>query len=513
MKSFRAGLAIMLLLSTAAFTHVFAADNSDPTDINKLLSDGNTEVTVDKLIKEVTFDDAEDWQTYNDTTSKASIKNGVYQMSVSDNSIIWGTSYDSQADTVIQVKTKQNSEDTNNAYGIMCRGDASNNGDGYYFQISGDGYYTISMMRGDTTTLVDWAESKAINPGKDENEITAVCAGDYLAMYVNDVLVAETNDKSFSEGYSGLSVASYGKEVNVEFDDVRIWSASVKGGATTTTTASTDTVSLPESLTSYDGKPKEAIAELEQLGVIPSGSSQIFNESHAYFAGQGNWFTPLASKSPHKNIVMGGELTFTVGSTTKFESCTFLSRINLNNQNVATTYIEVGIGNDSYPYIFDNYSEAQDGHIEVGTTKLDLKQPHHVLFTTIDDLANVYVDGNLEISNFKIAERAGTYGISLSGRGPKARCDGKNLWAFSVPSVKPGQCAVSSAKVANKRSGPGTKFEAAGQLAAGDETVVIGQAKAADGKSWWELEDETWVREDLVTAVGDCANVPITKPS
>jgi len=331
-------------------------------------------------------------------------------------------------------------------------------------------------------------------------------------MYVNDVLVAETTDATFTKGNAGLTVATFGKDVKVDFDDVRVWSASITGGETPVVSNST-TVDLPESLTSFDGKPKEAIAELEQLGVIPAGSSQIFNENRAYFTGQGNWFTPLASRSPHKNIVMGGELTFTVGNTDKFESCTFLSHINLNDQDVATTYVEVGLGNDSYPFIYDLYSEAQDGHVQVGSTKLDLKQPHHVLFTAIDGVANVYVDGALEISNFKLGERSGTYGISLTGRGPKARCDGKNIWAFAVPSVKPGECAVSSTKTANKRSGPGTTFDAAGQLAAGDEVVVIGQAKGSDGKSWWQLKDETWVREDLVTAVGDCANIPIVKPS
>ena len=34
---------------------------------------------------------------------------------------------------------------------------------GYYFQISGDGFYTITKTKGDATTLVDWAELKAIN--------------------------------------------------------------------------------------------------------------------------------------------------------------------------------------------------------------------------------------------------------------------------------------------------------------------------------------------------------------
>ncbi len=513
MKALIVRVAVMLLVSMVLFSHVFADDSSDPTTVNKLLSDGETEVTADKLLQAVTFDKNTDWEIFSDDTTKFTIAKGVYQMSLKGSATTWGLNENTETDTVIQVKTKQISEDKNNAYGIMCRAAISNNGDGYYFQISGDGYYTITKVKGDSTALVDWAESKAINTGKDENEITAVCVGNYLALYVNDVLVAEANDDTFSKGNTGLTVATFGKDVTITFDDVRIWSARATGGETTTATTAESSAELPESLTSYDGKPKEAIAELEQLGVIPSGSSQIFNENYAYFTGQGNWFTPLASRSPHKNIVMAGELTFTVGNPDKFESCTLMSRIKMDGQNTATTYIQVGISNDNYAYIYDVYSEAQDGKFEFGTTKLDLKQPHSLLFALIDDVANVYVDGNLEITHFEIGERSGTYGIALGGRGPKARCDGRNLWAFSVPSVKPGECAVTSTKTANKRSGPGTTFEAAGQLAAGDEVVVSGQAKGADGKSWWRLEDETWVREDLVTAVGDCANVPIVKPS
>jgi len=503
---------IIFLVSMGLFTSVLADESGDPTEVNKLLSDGKREVTADQLLVNATFDSKTDWRDYSDDNTQLGVGDGVYHISVKGKNSTFGLNFKPQTDTVIQVKATQISEKSNNAYGVICRSTTNGNGDGYYFLISGNGY-AINLVKGTNTTLVAWTPSKAINVGQDENDITVVCVKNYLAMYINDVLVAETTDDTFWTGDPGLTVSGFseGKEVAVDFDDVRIWSASFADGSGTNTAENTSS-DLPSALTSYDGKPKEAIAELEQLSVIPSGSSQIFNENHAFFTGQGNWFTPLASRSPHKNIVMGAELTFTVGSTSEFESCSLISRIKMNDQGTATTYVQVGIGNDSYAYILDRYSEAQDSNLEVGSTSYNLKQPHHVLFTLINDAANVYIDGNLEITNFTIGERSGTYGISLSGRGPKARCDGRNLWAFAVPSVQPGQCAVSSTKVANKRSGPGTTFDAAGQLAAGDEVVVSGQAKGADGKNWWQLEDETWVRSDLVTAVGDCANVPIIKP-
>ncbi len=511
MKALIVRLSIIVLVSMALFTHVLAQDSEDPSTVNKLLSDGTEEVTADELLVNAPFNKLTEWESYSDDDIKMGVAKGAYHVSLKGNISTFGLNSKSQTDTLIQVKATQISEESNNAYGVMCR--SNSDGDGYYFLISGDGSYTITRLKGSVTTLVKWTESKAINTGQDENELTVVCVKNYLAMYVNDVLVAETTDSTFTKGQTGFSISGFADdaEVAVDFDDARIWSASLASGAASVgnTTANTE---LPESLTSYDGKPKEAIAELEELKVIPSGSSQIFNENHAFFTGQGSWFTPLASRAPHKNIVMGAELTFTIGSTTEFESCTLISRIKTNDQGTATTYVQVGIGNDKYPYIYDVYSEAQDGNFEVGSTALKLTEPHHILFTLIDDVANVYVDGALEISNFKIGERSGTYGIALAGKGPKARCDGENIWAFAVPSVKPGECAINSVKAANKRTGPGTTFAAAGQLAAGDEVIVSGQAKATDGKSWWQLEDETWVRADLVTAVGDCADVPIVEP-
>ena len=56
----------MILVSATIFAYVSADDNSDPTTVNKLLSDGSTEVTVDKLLYDVTFDKKSDWETYSD---------------------------------------------------------------------------------------------------------------------------------------------------------------------------------------------------------------------------------------------------------------------------------------------------------------------------------------------------------------------------------------------------------------------------------------------------------------
>jgi len=506
---FKLILVILFLLSV--FSQTFAqGDAAD--DLNSLLTDGEDSVEVDTLVQEVAFDNVKDWETHEEAGQSATIDDGVYRMVLNGDPEAQILDGDDAADSVIQVNVTQLSEAEDNAYGVICRAQAGSPADGYYFQISGDGFSRIILVEdGDETALVNWEASRAIGAVGDENELMAVCAGTYLALYVNEVLVAETHDDTFTDGQMGFTTAIFGglDDVEVTFDDLRIWSAA----NSSVQAAIVKEPEVVDSLTSYDGEPKDAITELEQLGVIPSGSSLIFNEDYAYFAGQGSWFTPLASRAPHQNIVAGAELTFTVGNTNDFESCTLTTRIKQDNTGTATTYIDIGIANDGFAYVLDAFSEAQDANFEVGTTELDLDITHHILFTLIDDSANIYVDGELEIADFKIAERSGTYGIGLIGAGPNARCEGRNIWAYAVPNIQPGECAVSSTSAANKRRGPGTTFDVAGQLTPGEDNLVIGQGQDTEGKKWWQIEDETWVREDLVTAIGDCANIPISSPS
>ncbi|MBZ0282042.1 MAG: hypothetical protein K8L97_14985 [Anaerolineae bacterium] len=72
-------------------------------------------------------------------------------------------------------------------------------------------------------------------------------------------------------------------------------------------------------------------------------------------------------------------------------------------------------------------------------------------------------------------------------------------------------CSVTAAgQGVNRRGGPGTDAAVVGTLGAGESAVVTGQATSASGAVWWQLEDGSWVREDVVTAsdAAACASVP-----
>ncbi|MBZ0279854.1 MAG: SH3 domain-containing protein [Anaerolineae bacterium] len=497
------------------FTYVTAQSSVDESTVNELLEAGETSVFAGDLLLDEQFGSADAWEVYQDDDISFKVAKGVYRMVYVGDGYTWGLNDEVHSDVIMRVETTQNSDYDNNSYGVMCRADTENNSAGYYFRISGDGYYTISMSDGEETiALVEWTESKVINQGQESNELVAVCVEDYLALYVNGELLAETNDDTFSEGFAGFSVGAYDDgNVDISFDNLLIWEGS-EGSAPqidpqVDPQGSGNTAVI---LQDFGGDSEDAIKELEQLGVIPSGSVFIFGEDYAFFTGQGNWFQPIASNQARKNIVLAGELTFTVGNTDEFEICSLTSRIITNSRGDATTYVDMGLLNDGSVVIIDRFSETEDLNFGVSPFTVDLDDPHHMLMVMVDDVANVYVDGLLAISNFTVAERAGSYGIALTGRGSDARCEGRDIWAYQVPSATAaGECVVSSGRAVNKRTGPGTNFDQAGQLAAGTEATVIGQATGADGLVWWQLEDENWVREDVVNAVGDCSSVPIVK--
>jgi hypothetical protein len=98
------------------------------------------------------------------------------------------------------------------------------NGDGYLFLIQGTGSYGIFRSRNRALTpLVNWTASSAVRVGPGRNHIRAICAGNYLAMYVNDVFVAEANDDAFLEGQVGLVASAANRlGIDVEFDNLQI---------------------------------------------------------------------------------------------------------------------------------------------------------------------------------------------------------------------------------------------------------------------------------------------------
>lgn len=183
------------------------------------------------------FSEANAWENFTADDVALQVSDGVYQAQTGPGGYTWGLNQTEHTDVVIEVQADQTSAYENNGYGIMCRAETDNNGDGYYFLISGDGFYSIRKGEADNVNpLVDWAAHSAINTGQASNTIRAVCVGNYLALYVNDRFLAEIEDSTYSSGYAGLSVAAFTDEsaasvgpvkADITFDNLTIWAASL----------------------------------------------------------------------------------------------------------------------------------------------------------------------------------------------------------------------------------------------------------------------------------------------
>ena len=261
-------------------------------------------------------------------------------------------------------------------------------------------------------------------------------------------------------------------------------------------------------LTQYGEGWQAAIDELQELGIIGDEGSLVFEEDEAFFTGQGFVFTPMGRRSPHPNIVMAGEIHFTSASP-EYEDCSLLARVVNPSGGTVNTYLQVGFDNSQDVFYYDSLGTEASTVYQMLPMELDLTVPHHLLLVVAEEFLTVYVDGQRVFDRVQInLERAGTYGIALLGNNRASRCEGRNIWVYEFSVENIGVCLVSSTATINKRTGPGTNFVGNGVLSPQEIRQAIAQTVGADGFIWWQLDDETWVRDDIVSVEGDCANIP-----
>jgi hypothetical protein len=100
-------------------------------------------------------------------------------------------------------------------------------GDNFYaLEVSSDGYYSIlKRLAGEWTFLGadDWQFSDVIPQGEATLHIRADCAGDTLALYLDDVKLLEAQDADLTSGDVGLLAGTYETTgVDLLFDDFSV---------------------------------------------------------------------------------------------------------------------------------------------------------------------------------------------------------------------------------------------------------------------------------------------------
>jgi hypothetical protein len=217
-SSFQSQLLFSLIIVLVAYPVLAKPDLS-------ILLPGMETVQADLITME-TFDYEDTWEQYSNPSGvELGVENGVYRAFTMSAGYVWGLNEQSHTDVILEVEATPLTIHYENGFGVMCRADTNNNGDGYYFMITGTGYYSIRVGQGDEVRpLIDWQQSDAIRSEIDTNRIRAVCIGSTLAMYVNDEFLAMTVDDVYESGYAGMSVtAADESDIDVAFDNLAIY--------------------------------------------------------------------------------------------------------------------------------------------------------------------------------------------------------------------------------------------------------------------------------------------------
>lgn len=176
------------------------------------------------LLAVETFDEADVWEEYtNPMGVELGVENGVYRAYTMNGGYVWGLNEAEHSDIILEVEATPMNLNFGSGYGVMCRAEAD--GDGYYFMINAEGFFSIAKGEGDyILPLVDWQRSPAIHQQIDLNVIRAACVGSTLTLHVNDQLIAEVTDTTYGAGFAGLSVAGAEyTDADVIFDNLAMY--------------------------------------------------------------------------------------------------------------------------------------------------------------------------------------------------------------------------------------------------------------------------------------------------
>ncbi|MCB9450815.1 MAG: hypothetical protein H6672_05215 [Anaerolineaceae bacterium] len=181
-----------------------------------------------------TFDDSTTtWETFTAEGNEALfqvIDGALLGAVVPNKGYLWSLSGTRYSNAAIQATVQQIKGLSGNGFGVMCRADAA--GNGYYFLISSAGQFAIlkgSPRRIDPEPLVEWQPSDAINLDMAENQLLAICTGDYLSFSVNRQFLAEARDDEYAAGEIGMVLGAVGEAAWVTFDDIVVRNATIIG--------------------------------------------------------------------------------------------------------------------------------------------------------------------------------------------------------------------------------------------------------------------------------------------
>ncbi|MGB7339072.1 MAG: SH3 domain-containing protein [Phototrophicaceae bacterium] len=359
----------------------------------------------------------------------------------------------------------------------------------------------------DDSSLIDFVEHGG--DVDDDFHLTVVALDDEVTVYVDGELVFAEDDLSVRIGDLGL-LRTLGADCDA--DDLWIWEIDNSASGTAFDGKNSDpdeatnseVVELPEEIDDFDGTSESVIAQFEAAGVIGSGNAFLFGEDFAFIGASGSSFTSLGRNRNRTDVILAGEVTFDSESS-DYEQCGLLVRVD-DSRDPVLDFLFIGVDSDGDVFIQNN-SQEEDGTFDFIPIGVDLDDSHHFIIVARGDRLAIYLDGELILADYPIYEVRGIFGIAQISDSVDSSCEGRNIWVYDTPFFEPGVCNVLATGNVNQRSEPTTSSDIAGQLSSGESLEVVSQTEPGDGFIWYELEDDSYVREDIISLVGDCNNL------
>ena len=268
----------------------------------------------------------------------------------------------------------------------------------------------------------------------------------------------------------------------------------------------------------FDDTPAEILLELEKAGVFPAGGElALVDDTRREL--RSSQFINLDTESDQPNFVFGGKLLFEPWDENPddVQACALVARANVESETIESeterietaqinTFVDIGVTNMDEVYVADRFGTADDDvTVEKFETDLAYKAPIEIIAVVLDNTLTVYVQSERIVDAIEIQAPTGAFAFALVSTHLQTNCVGFDFWAYTLEEnyVREG-CEITTASTINQRAGAGTNFDVLSQLGAGQVAIATGQTIDGEGFTWWRLENDLWMREDVVIERGYC---------
>jgi len=163
------------------------------------------------LFKDDFSDPSSGWDTSHDSDYTYGYNNGHYRVLVNKQDggqDLWPESTDKFTNVSVEADVQQTAGPTDGGIGVVCR--ASSSGAGYGFTFDQNGGYGIYKFGTGSVSSVTSLDEATLDPNtvnqNDVNHIEAVCDGNTLTLILNNQVLLQVQDSSYTRGGAGLFV-------------------------------------------------------------------------------------------------------------------------------------------------------------------------------------------------------------------------------------------------------------------------------------------------------------------